>query len=115
MTRRIFQSLRAIAKQLSIVMLSLLAVLCIYPTAAFAALENTPIETPGLSQSAPDENLAEMQQQRREWQSQVSASRKDEANSPGETVIEKLNLDEILPGSDRDTKSFKPDRSAQND
>jgi hypothetical protein len=113
MTLHIFQFFKAIAKQLSIVLLSLFAVLCIYPTAAFAALENTPIETPGLSQTGPDENLAEMQQQRREWQSQVSESRENAAKAADKGIVEKLNLDELLPGNDRPSPSSDPDTAAK--
>lgn len=115
MTLHIFSFFKSIAKQLSIVLLSLLAVFCIYPTAAFADLENTPIETPGLSQTGPDENLAEMQQQRREWQSQVSESRENAAKAADKGIVEKLNLDEILPGNDRPDSSSNSDNAAKVD
>lgn len=113
MTNHVFHTLKAIAKRLTILLVSVLMLLSLMPTTVLAAPSRS-VETgaaPGITEPIPDENVSEMKAQRREWQSKASSvndAKNDESSSLGETVKEKLNLDEI-------TEGYHPEKAAEKD
>jgi hypothetical protein len=101
MTTHGFQSLRAMVKRLAVLIISAVAFLSFTQTAAIAStFRPAPnslvlLEIPEV---IPDQELSEKQEQRREWQSKASATQNvkdDSSESLGETLNEKLNLNEI--------------------
>jgi hypothetical protein len=109
MTTYVFRSLQAIAKRLSLLLITVVAILSIVQTAAIAASDETEAPVaPSISEQLADENVDQMREQRREWQSQVSSSddaKNDDSKPLGETLKEKLNLDEI-------TEGYNPEKSS---
>ncbi|MBW4623243.1 MAG: hypothetical protein KME17_28280 [Cyanosarcina radialis HA8281-LM2] len=111
MTTYVFRSLKAIAKRLSLLLVTVVAILSLVQTAAIAASDSAETEAPvapSITEQLADENVDEMREQRREWQSQVSSSdeaKNDESKPLGETLKEKLNLDEI-------TEGYNPEKSS---
>jgi TolA-binding protein len=111
------RSLKALTKQLAALLVSLMIVLGLTQTAVFAA--SSPMKanstelsgaTPGITEPVSQEKVSEMQEQRREWQNEVSSARQtktDEPSSFGEVLKEKLNLDEI-------TEGYHPEEESEN-
>ncbi len=104
METHLFRSLQATVKRLTVLIVSVLLLFSLTKTAVLAATASPATESgiaPGIAEPVPGENISEMKEQRREWQSKASASRDvkdDESNSLGETLKEKLNLEEIVEG-----------------
>ncbi len=104
-------SIKSIIKRLAILLVSLVVFLSVAQTAVLAAssnLETKTIGAPGVTEPLPDEDIGEMREERREWQSKASASQSDKADkssSLGEAVKDKLNINELVEGKDSDNKS----------
>ncbi|MBD1911666.1 MULTISPECIES: hypothetical protein [unclassified Leptolyngbya] len=103
MTTPVFQSLKAIAKRLTMLFVGVVMFLSLTQTAVLAAsrADAEPVRVPGITEPIPGENLAEMREQRREWQSKASAlheNKNDESESLGEAIKDKLNIDELEQG-----------------
>lgn len=100
----LFRSLKAAVKRLTVLIVGVVLFFSVTQTAVLAATTSPVTESgiaPGIEEPVPGENISEMKEQRREWQSKASASRDvkdDEASSLGETLKEKLNLEEIVEG-----------------
>lgn len=118
MTTYVFRSLKALAtacaiarsaKQLSLLLVTVVAILSLVQTGAIASSDKTELPVaPSITEQLADENVDQMKEQRREWQSQVSSSddAKNDGSKPlGKTLKEKLNLDEI-------TEGYNPDKSS---
>jgi hypothetical protein len=109
MTTYVWRSLKAIAKRLSLLLVFAVMLLSLSQTAVMAASSSSDTKSvgvPAVTEPIPDEQIDEMKEQRREWQSRVSSSRDvqdDDSNSLGETIKDKLNLDEI-------TENYNPDK-----
>lgn len=113
MITRAFRALKAIAKRLTVLLVSVVMLLSLAQTAVLAATSSTETKsggTPGITEPIPGENLSELKEQRREWQEKASSSRdvKDnKGSSLGETLKQKLNLDEITEGYDPQEEAEK--------
>jgi hypothetical protein len=110
MTTYVLRSLKVIAKRLTVLLVSVAMFLGLTQPAALADSTRAAIRTetgaanvPGITAPVSGQNIEEMKEQRREWQSRASAMhgmKDDESNSLGETLNEKLNLDELSEGYD---------------
>jgi Rieske Fe-S protein len=104
MKTHLFCSLKATVKRLTMLIVGVVMLLSLTQTAVLAASDSTATKSgtaPGISEPISGENINEMKEQRREWQSKASTSRdvkENETSSLGETLKEKLNLDEIIEG-----------------
>jgi hypothetical protein len=79
------------------------------PVLAASTTMTQPGEAPGITEPVPGENLSELQEQRRDWQKQASSSNEDLQSKPeslGETIKEKLNLEEI-------TDKYQPEKKSE--
>lgn len=114
MAINVFHSFKAIVKRLAVLLVGVILFLSLTQSAVLAAASSTETEpgaAPGITEPIPDENISEMKEQRREWQSKVSSSREAEKNEPsslGETLKEKLNLDEITHGKETGKNQQNP-------
>jgi hypothetical protein len=114
----VFRASKAIAQRLVALLIGVVLFLGLTQTPVWAVssqIQTEPGVAVGITELVPDENIDELKEQRREWQSQASLSRdskNDEHQSLGETVKEKLNLTEITEGYDPEKKSesFQPSR-----
>lgn len=101
MATHVLQSLKTIAKRFAVLMVSAVVFLSFTQTAAIASTFRPATDSLVLleiSEVIPDQELSEKQEQRREWQSKASSTQnveEDSSNSLGETLNERLNLDEI--------------------
>ncbi len=111
-----FRSLRAAAKRLALLLVSMVLFLGLAQTAAYAVSGSAaPSGIPDSSGVSGDplkppspENLEQMRAQRRAFQSEASkaANTEEEASSGSEVLTKKLNLDEIT----EENEVFKGDR-----
>jgi len=97
------RSLRAIAQRLILFAVSLALFLGLTQPAALAAYraETDTEGVPGISAPVPGEDISELKEQRREWQSRASSLHDLSADEPetlGEELKEKLNIDELEVG-----------------
>lgn len=69
-------------------------------------MDTRPGGTPGITAPIPGENVSELKEQRREWQEKESShnAKDDQGSSLGETLVKKLNLNEIKQGYDPQRK-----------
>jgi hypothetical protein len=106
MTNFALRVLKATIKQLTVLLVSVAIFLSITPTAVLASspsMDTKPRGTPGITAPIPGENVSELKEQRREWQEKESSHNendKGEGESLGETLVKKLNLNEIKEGYD---------------
>lgn len=110
MTNHLFRSLKAITRRLTVLLITVVMLLSITQTVALAGSPETkPGFTPGITEPVPGQDIDELKEQRREWQSKASSlhDSKDEPSSLGETLKKKLNLDEITEGYDPERESEK--------
>lgn len=104
METHLFRSLKATVKRLTVLIVGVVLLLSLTQMAVLAAAASTTTKSgtaPGISEPISGENISEMKEQRREWQSKASVSRdvkENEASSLGETLKKKLNLEEITEG-----------------
>jgi len=101
MTNHVFRSFRAIAQRLTLLVATVIMFLSLTQTAALAVRgETLPDGVPGITAPVPGEDLAELKEQRREWQSRASSlhDNPDEPETLGESIKEKLNIDELEEG-----------------
>lgn len=100
---------KAIAQRLSLFLCIAVMMFSVAVAPALAVSVVSPSPTgvaPGIDAPIPGENLSQMKQQRREWQSKASAlnevetndAEQNESDSLGETLKERLNLEEIIEG-----------------
>ena len=105
MTTRMLGSLKAIARRLTVLLVSVMVLLNITQTAVFAASPSSEtVGIPGVTKSISDEDDTTAKEERREWQSKVSNI--DAKSKEPETLGEKLNVDELQQG-------FDPEREAE--
>ncbi len=113
MTIDLLHLLKTMTKRLALLLVNVVMLLGLMQTAVLAApshIETEPGYAPGVTQPVPDENISELKEQRREWQSKASAihsANDSEPTSLVEAVKEKLNLDEIKEGYDPERESQK--------
>jgi hypothetical protein len=113
MTTYFLHSLKIISKRFALLLVSVVMLLGLMQPAALAASSNAKAEpgfAPGITQPVPGEQIDQLKEQRREWQSKASSlhdARDNESDSLGETLKEKLNLDEITEGYDPKRESEK--------
>lgn len=103
-----FNSLKAIAKQCAILVVTVVMLLNLMQTAAMAANNaeaKTRPETSDVTEAVQDEDYSAAKEERREWQSKASSIRDSSKNTP-DTLGEKLNIDEL-------SKGYDPDREAE--
>jgi hypothetical protein len=103
---RAFNTLKAIAKQLTLLLVSVVMLLSLTQTPVMAANSSdagTRLGAPG-TESVRSEDFQAEREQRREWQRRASSVREDEENKPS-TLGEKLNVDELAKG-------YHPEREA---
>jgi hypothetical protein len=102
-----FNSLKAIAKRVAVLLVTVVMLLNLTQTAAMAANSDakTRLGQPNnvTSESMPGKEPA-ARAARREWQNQASSIRESEENQPS-TLGEKLNVDELAKG-------YHPEREA---
>lgn len=114
-TRKLYISLETIAKRLTVLLVTVVALFGFSQTAALASPSPSSLvalaassrfaaqaESKNLKPVIPEEKLSEMREQRREWQNQAATTAaaaaeadKQSKSSAGELVKDKLNLDEI--------------------
>jgi CxxC motif-containing protein (DUF1111 family) len=102
-----FNSLKAIAKRVVLLLAGVVLLLNFTQTAVMAAHSpdaQTQQGTPGITETIRDQDNSAAKEERREWQSKASAVRDDEENKPT-TLGEKLNIDELAKG-------YHPEREA---
>lgn len=101
MTNYLLHSLKAIIKHFTVLLVSVVILLNLTQTAVMAANnpEKTRLGVPNITEPILDKNDSAMKEERREWQSKVSAVREDKKNIP-DTLGEKLNVDELEKGYD---------------
>jgi hypothetical protein len=113
MVLHVFRSLKMLAKQLIVMIVSAVMLLGFTQAGALAvSSRNTtePVAVPGITEPVAGQNLDELKEQRREWQSRASSlhdRKNDEPDSLGEALNEKLNLEEITEGYDPERESEK--------
>lgn len=110
MATNLFHSVKAIARKLVMLVVGVVVIFSLTQTVALAAssqIQTKPGAAPGITEPLPNENIDELKEQRREWQSKVSAANneEDKSSSLGETLKEKLNLDEITEAYTSDNES----------
>lgn len=103
METHLFHLLKTMVKRLTVLVVSLVLLLSFTPTMVLAAPASgsKPAAETSATETMPSDNIDELKEQRREWQSKASASRsaqEDEPSSLGEVLKERLNLDEITEG-----------------
>jgi hypothetical protein len=116
MTTHVLCSLKAIAKRLTVLLVSVVLFLgfaqpsLAESTRAAVQAETGPANVPGITEPVAGQNINELKEQRREWQSRASAlhgMKDDEPESLGEVLNEKLNLDELSEGYDPQRETEK--------
>lgn len=116
MTTHVLCSLKAIAKRLTVLLVSVVLFLGLAQpslaesTRAAVQAETGPANVPGITEPVAGQNINELKEQRREWQSRASAlhgMKDDEPESLGEVLNEKLNLDELSEGYDPQRETEK--------
>jgi len=113
MTTHCFRVLKAIAKRLTVLLVAVVMLLSLTQTAVLAATARTQTDSgvaPGINAPIDDEAISEKKAQRREWQSKASSLKDAQETEPktlGETLKEKLNLDEITEGYDPEREAEK--------
>jgi hypothetical protein len=104
-----FNSLKAVVKHITVLVVSVVMLLNLTQTAALAANNSetkTPLDqVPGITETVLDQNNSAAKEERREWQSRASSVRENEENKPT-TLGEKLNVDELAKG-------YHPEREAE--
>jgi hypothetical protein len=119
MTTPAFRGLKAIAQRLVVLLVSVVMLLSLAQTAVLAStssIETKPGSAPGITEPIPGENLSELKEQRREWQERASSShdvKNNKGDSLGETLKEKLNLEEIKEGYEPQKESEKRSSSTR--
>lgn len=106
---RAFMSLKAIAKQVAVLVVSAVMVLNFAQPAAMAASNSdtqTRLGAPNINGSVHAEDYSAAREKRREWQSRASSVREDQENTPT-TLGEKLNVDELSEGYDPSREAEK--------
>ena len=101
-----FNAVKAIARQLTLLLVSVVMLLSLTQTAAMAANSSdagTRLGAPG-TESVRSEDFQAEREQRREWQRRASSVREDKENKSS-TLGEKLNVDELAKG-------YQPEREA---
>lgn len=107
------RSLKVLAKRLTALLVSVVMLLSLTQTGVLAAASPTQtesVDTPGVTEPIPGENINKLKEQRREWQGRTSSARDvedDKGGSLGETLKTKLNLDEIIEGYDPQKEAEK--------
>ena len=84
MATNLFHSVKAIAKRLVMLLVGVVVILSLTQTVALAVssrIETEPGAAPGITEPLLNENIDEMKEQRREWQSKVSATNNEEDQS----------------------------------
>lgn len=113
MTTDVFHALKAIAKRLTVLLVTVVMLLSLTQTAVLAATTRAQagsVAVPGSTKPMADEAINEKKEQRREWQTKASSLKDVQETKPntlGETLKEKLNLDEITEGYDPERESEK--------
>lgn len=96
-----FNTLKAIAKRVAVLLMGVVMLLNLTQSAALAAnspASETRLRAPG-TESVRSEDFQAEREERREWQRKASSVREDEKNKPT-TLGEKLNVDELAKGYD---------------
>jgi hypothetical protein len=116
MTIHVFRPLKAIAKRLTGLLLGIVMFLGLTQpafaesTRAAVQAETGRAVVPGITKPVAGQDIDEMKEKRREWQSRASAMhsmKDDDSRSLGETLNEKLNLDELSEGYDPQRETEK--------
>jgi hypothetical protein len=114
-THKLYTSLKTIAKRLTVLFVTMVALFGFSQTAALAGPSHGSLialaassrfaaqaESKDLKLVIPEEKLSEMREQRREWQNQATnnaaaaaEAKKQSKRSANESIKDKLNLDEI--------------------
>ena len=104
-----FNSLKAIARQVVVLLVTVVMLLNLTQTAAMAANNpetKTRLRTPDPTEAVQDEDYSKAKEERRQWQSKASSIRDNNENTP-ETLGEKLNVDELAKGYDPEREAEK--------
>lgn len=116
MTIYVLRSLKAIAKRLTVLLVSVVMFLSFTQpaladsTRAAIRAETGAAAVPGITEPIAGRDIDEMKERRREWQSRASSlhgMKDDEPASLSETSNEKLNLDELTEGYDPQREAEK--------
>lgn len=104
-----FNSLKAIAKQLTVLLVGVVMLFNLTQTPAMAAkgpTDHAQLGAPQTTESIRNEDNSAARERRREWQSRASSVRDDKRNTP-DTLGEKLNADELAKGYDPEREAEK--------
>ncbi len=101
-------ALRAIAKRLTVLMVSVVMLFNLTQTAAMAAPSSdteSQLEASDVTKPMDEASYSAAKEDRRQWQRKVSAIKEEQDNAPT-TLREKLNVDEL-------SKGYDPEREAE--